>query len=149
VRQYMFRHCCVVCAFRLFFEKEKNMIMFLPVLGSIWILPSFLSFTPIFLGIYTTQEYLDLRKENPELCDFVPNTGKLRWKELLDFRIIILRVCCVTTHNLSLLLIWALLSKLRLSSTTVNTTWAYSVVAFASCCCKFHMYFEVFHNLPG
>lgn len=44
--------------------------------GSIWILPSFLSFTPIFLGIYTTQEYMERRRLDPELCDFVPNTGK-------------------------------------------------------------------------
>ncbi|XP_021963787.1 octopamine receptor beta-3R isoform X2 [Folsomia candida] len=44
------------------------------MIGSIWILPSFLSFTPIFLGIYTTEEYLELRRKNPELCDFVPNT---------------------------------------------------------------------------
>ncbi|ODM92991.1 Octopamine receptor beta-3R, partial [Orchesella cincta] len=44
------------------------------MIGSIWILPSFLSFTPIFLGIYTTQEYLEQRRQNPELCDFVPNT---------------------------------------------------------------------------
>ncbi|CAG7732430.1 unnamed protein product [Allacma fusca] len=44
------------------------------MIGSIWILPSLLSFTPIFLGIYTTEEYQKERAGNSELCEFVPNT---------------------------------------------------------------------------
>jgi len=53
-----------------------NFIIFLYP-GCIWILPSILSFMPIFLGVYTTDDYRERAAKNSELCEFVPNTGKL------------------------------------------------------------------------
>ncbi|XP_024936291.1 octopamine receptor beta-3R isoform X3 [Cephus cinctus] len=43
------------------------------MLGSAWLLPALISFIPIFMGWYTTQEHLDAMAENPHLCSFVVN----------------------------------------------------------------------------
>ncbi|KOX75759.1 Octopamine receptor beta-3R [Melipona quadrifasciata] len=43
------------------------------MLGSAWILPALISFIPIFMGWYTTQEHLDYMLKNPEVCSFVVN----------------------------------------------------------------------------
>nr|CCO13925.1 octopamine beta-type receptor 4 [Apis mellifera] len=43
------------------------------MLGSAWILPALISFIPIFMGWYTTQEHLDYMVKNPEVCSFVVN----------------------------------------------------------------------------
>ncbi|XP_076762093.1 octopamine receptor beta-1R isoform X3 [Xylocopa sonorina] len=43
------------------------------MLGSAWILPALISFIPIFMGWYTTQEHLDFMVENPAVCTFVVN----------------------------------------------------------------------------
>ncbi|XP_076644749.1 octopamine receptor beta-1R isoform X2 [Halictus rubicundus] len=43
------------------------------MLGSAWILPALISFIPIFMGWYTTQEQLDYMVKNPEICSFVVN----------------------------------------------------------------------------
>ncbi|XP_075210680.1 octopamine receptor beta-3R-like [Lycorma delicatula] len=43
------------------------------MLANVWILPALISFTPIFLGWYTTAENLQYRREHPEECNFVVN----------------------------------------------------------------------------
>ncbi|XP_076294475.1 octopamine receptor beta-1R isoform X2 [Lasioglossum baleicum] len=43
------------------------------MLGSAWVLPALISFIPIFMGWYTTQEQLDYMVKNPEVCSFVVN----------------------------------------------------------------------------
>ncbi|XP_076681780.1 octopamine receptor beta-1R isoform X3 [Andrena cerasifolii] len=43
------------------------------MLGSAWLLPALISFIPIFMGWYTTQEHLDYMAKNPEVCSFVVN----------------------------------------------------------------------------
>lgn len=43
------------------------------MLTNVWVLPALISFTPIFLGWYTTEEHLKFRKVNPEVCIFVVN----------------------------------------------------------------------------
>ncbi|XP_055551238.1 octopamine receptor beta-3R-like isoform X2 [Wyeomyia smithii] len=43
------------------------------MLANVWVLPALISFTPIFLGWYTTAEHLETLKDNPELCIFVVN----------------------------------------------------------------------------
>ncbi|KAL6254544.1 hypothetical protein P5V15_014597 [Pogonomyrmex californicus] len=43
------------------------------MLSSAWTLPALISFIPIFMGWYTTQQHLDLRRKNPQMCMFVVN----------------------------------------------------------------------------
>lgn len=43
------------------------------MLANVWILPALISFTPIFLGWYTTDSNLQYRRENPDECSFVVN----------------------------------------------------------------------------
>ncbi|XP_011263636.1 octopamine receptor beta-3R isoform X2 [Camponotus floridanus] len=43
------------------------------MLSSAWILPALISFIPIFMGWYTTQQHLDFRRKNPQICMFVVN----------------------------------------------------------------------------
>nr|XP_040223243.2 octopamine receptor beta-3R-like isoform X1 [Anopheles coluzzii]XP_040223244.2 octopamine receptor beta-3R-like isoform X1 [Anopheles coluzzii] len=43
------------------------------MLANVWVLPALISFTPIFLGWYTTAEHLAALKINPDLCIFVVN----------------------------------------------------------------------------
>ncbi|KAK9295888.1 hypothetical protein QLX08_009933 [Tetragonisca angustula] len=43
------------------------------MLGSAWILPALISFIPIFMGWYTTQDHLNYMVKNPEVCSFVVN----------------------------------------------------------------------------
>ncbi|XP_046993998.1 octopamine receptor beta-3R-like [Schistocerca americana] len=43
------------------------------MLANVWLLPALISFTPIFLGWYTTPEHQDFRRSNPEVCIFVVN----------------------------------------------------------------------------
>ncbi|XP_014467313.1 PREDICTED: octopamine receptor beta-3R-like isoform X2 [Dinoponera quadriceps] len=43
------------------------------MLGSAWILPALISFIPIFMGWYTTNEHLDFMVKHPEVCAFVVN----------------------------------------------------------------------------
>ncbi|XP_015523831.2 octopamine receptor beta-3R isoform X1 [Neodiprion lecontei] len=43
------------------------------MLGSAWLLPALISFIPIFLGWYTTQDHLDFLTSHPEVCGFVVN----------------------------------------------------------------------------
>uniref|UniRef100_A0A182LW99 G-protein coupled receptors family 1 profile domain-containing protein n=1 Tax=Anopheles culicifacies TaxID=139723 RepID=A0A182LW99_9DIPT len=43
------------------------------MLANVWVLPALISFTPIFLGWYTTAEHLAELKSNPDLCIFVVN----------------------------------------------------------------------------
>ncbi|KAF4526909.1 hypothetical protein B566_EDAN008352 [Ephemera danica] len=43
------------------------------MLANVWVLPALISFTPIFLGWYTTKEHLEFRKIHPEVCIFVVN----------------------------------------------------------------------------
>lgn len=44
------------------------------MLACCWVLPAILSFTPIFLGWYTTLDHEIFRKHNPNVCIFVVNT---------------------------------------------------------------------------
>jgi octopamine receptor beta len=43
------------------------------MIASVWVLPAFISFTPIFLGWYSTYEHLEWLKDNPSECIFVVN----------------------------------------------------------------------------
>ncbi|XP_058128874.1 uncharacterized protein LOC131287774 [Anopheles ziemanni] len=43
------------------------------MLANVWVLPALISFTPIFLGWYTTAEHLKAARTNPNLCIFVVN----------------------------------------------------------------------------
>lgn len=43
------------------------------MLANVWMLPALISFTPIFLGWYTTTEYLELQNDNPNECLFKAN----------------------------------------------------------------------------
>ncbi|XP_076396861.1 octopamine receptor beta-3R isoform X3 [Megachile rotundata] len=43
------------------------------MLCSAWMLPALISFVPIFMGWYTTDEHLKLLREHPEVCVFVTN----------------------------------------------------------------------------
>ncbi|XP_066582361.1 octopamine receptor beta-1R-like isoform X2 [Prorops nasuta] len=43
------------------------------MLGSAWVLPALISFFPIFMGWYTTEEHLKFVLKNPEICAFVVN----------------------------------------------------------------------------
>ncbi|XP_018349057.1 PREDICTED: octopamine receptor beta-3R-like isoform X2 [Trachymyrmex septentrionalis] len=43
------------------------------MLSSAWSLPALISFIPIFMGWYTTQQHLDFRRKNPQICMFVVN----------------------------------------------------------------------------
>ncbi|XP_018396501.1 PREDICTED: octopamine receptor beta-3R-like [Cyphomyrmex costatus] len=43
------------------------------MLSSAWTLPALISFIPIFMGWYTTQQHLDFRRKNPQICMFVVN----------------------------------------------------------------------------
>ncbi|KZC07699.1 Octopamine receptor beta-3R [Dufourea novaeangliae] len=43
------------------------------MLGSAWLLPALISFIPIFMGWYTTDEHLQFLTENPEVCVFTVN----------------------------------------------------------------------------
>lgn len=43
------------------------------MLANVWMLPALISFTPIFLGWYSTDEHLVWLKENPSECVFIVN----------------------------------------------------------------------------
>ncbi|XP_055315222.1 uncharacterized protein LOC129575510 isoform X2 [Sitodiplosis mosellana] len=43
------------------------------MLANVWLLPALISFTPIFLGWYTTTESLKYQSEHSDECIFVPN----------------------------------------------------------------------------
>lgn len=43
------------------------------MLANVWLLPALISFTPIFLGWYTTEEHQAARSQHPEMCTFEVN----------------------------------------------------------------------------
>ncbi|XP_067008101.2 octopamine receptor beta-3R-like [Anabrus simplex] len=43
------------------------------MLANVWILPALISFTPIFLGWYTTEDHQEFRRAHPNVCIFVVN----------------------------------------------------------------------------
>ncbi|XP_060829333.1 octopamine receptor beta-3R-like isoform X1 [Bombus pascuorum] len=43
------------------------------MLGSAWLLPALISFIPIFMGWYTTEEHLEELRKNPQVCKFEVN----------------------------------------------------------------------------
>ncbi|XP_055852577.1 octopamine receptor beta-3R-like [Episyrphus balteatus] len=43
------------------------------MLANVWVLPALISFTPIFLGWYTTKDHLEEMAKNPHACSFVVN----------------------------------------------------------------------------
>ncbi|KAG5673807.1 hypothetical protein PVAND_003823 [Polypedilum vanderplanki] len=50
---------------------NKRTVFFM--LANVWFLPALISFTPIFLGWYTTDENLEWMKDHPDECMFVVN----------------------------------------------------------------------------
>ncbi|XP_059609016.1 octopamine receptor beta-1R-like [Phlebotomus argentipes] len=45
------------------------------MLTIVWLSPALLSFVPIFLGWYTTQDNLEYLKHHPDVCEFTVNTS--------------------------------------------------------------------------
>ncbi|XP_057652998.1 octopamine receptor beta-3R-like [Diorhabda carinulata] len=43
------------------------------MLANVWVLPALISFTPIFLGWYTTDEHQHFRMNHPDVCNFITN----------------------------------------------------------------------------
>jgi hypothetical protein len=43
------------------------------MIANVWMLPALISFTPIFLGWYTTPEHQEFRRSNPHVCIFEVN----------------------------------------------------------------------------
>ncbi|CAH2097219.1 unnamed protein product [Euphydryas editha] len=43
------------------------------MLANVWLWPAFISFVPIFMGWYTTEQHRQLRKEHPDVCIFKTN----------------------------------------------------------------------------
>ncbi|CAG9833797.1 unnamed protein product [Diabrotica balteata] len=43
------------------------------MLANVWVLPALMSFTPIFLGWYTTNEHQEYRLTHPNNCSFITN----------------------------------------------------------------------------
>jgi len=43
------------------------------MIANVWVLPALISFTPIFLGWYTTPEHQEFRRSNPHVCIFEVN----------------------------------------------------------------------------
>uniref|UniRef100_A0A6P7F675 Octopamine receptor beta-3R-like n=1 Tax=Diabrotica virgifera virgifera TaxID=50390 RepID=A0A6P7F675_DIAVI len=43
------------------------------MLANVWVLPALMSFTPIFLGWYTTDEHQEFRSTHPNVCIFITN----------------------------------------------------------------------------
>jgi len=43
------------------------------MIANVWLLPALISFTPIFLGWYTTPEHQEFRRSNPDVCIFEVN----------------------------------------------------------------------------
>ncbi|XP_059608929.1 octopamine receptor beta-3R-like isoform X2 [Phlebotomus argentipes] len=43
------------------------------MLANVWLLPALISFTPIFLDWYTTEEHLRFMEEHPDTCIFIVN----------------------------------------------------------------------------
>lgn len=43
------------------------------MIANVWLMPASISFTPIFLGWYTTADHLEYRRDNPTMCTFVVN----------------------------------------------------------------------------
>ena len=43
------------------------------MIANVWVLPALISFTPIFLGWYTTPEHQEFRRSNPNVCVFEVN----------------------------------------------------------------------------
>ncbi|KAJ9589985.1 hypothetical protein L9F63_016903, partial [Diploptera punctata] len=43
------------------------------MIANVWVLPALISFTPIFLGWYTTSEHQEFRRSNPNVCVFEVN----------------------------------------------------------------------------
>lgn len=53
------------------------------MLTNVWMLPALISFTPIFLGWYTTADHLEFQRQHPTECLFKANKGKLEWVAIL------------------------------------------------------------------
>lgn len=55
------------------------------MLTNVWLLPALISFTPIFLGWYTTGDALKAQRENPNVCEFVANKTYAIISSLVSF----------------------------------------------------------------
>ncbi|XP_046382292.1 octopamine receptor beta-3R-like [Ischnura elegans] len=64
-------------------------------LGHVWTLPALISFTPIFLGWYTTAEHLAFRREHPLECGFVVNTAYALISSAVSFWVPALVMLCM------------------------------------------------------
>ncbi|XP_071440992.1 octopamine receptor beta-2R-like [Hetaerina americana] len=64
-------------------------------LGHVWALPALISFTPIFLGWYTTAEHLAFRRQHPDECAFVVNTPYALVSSAVSFWVPALVMLCM------------------------------------------------------
>lgn len=55
------------------------------MLTNVWLLPALISFTPILLGWYTTEDALKAQRENPNVCEFVANKTYAIISSLVSF----------------------------------------------------------------
>jgi len=61
---------------------ERTVFVFLVIA---WFSPIFISFVPIFLGWYTTEQNLSYRLEHPNECDFIVNMSFAIFSSLVSF----------------------------------------------------------------
>lgn len=55
------------------------------MLTNVWLLPALISFTPILLGWYTTEDALKAQRANPNVCEFVANKTYAIISSLVSF----------------------------------------------------------------
>ncbi|XP_063921632.1 octopamine receptor beta-2R-like isoform X2 [Zophobas morio] len=65
------RYIAIVKPLRYALSMTKTVVAFMLLVS--WISPAFLSFLPIFMGWYATEEHLKSRSEHPEMCEFKVN----------------------------------------------------------------------------
>ena len=92
-----FRYYAIVKPLKYPTRMTKRVVAFMMV--NVWLSPAFISFTPIFLGWYTTREHQLFREKHPNICDFKASfidffhlkslvAHKLCFKYINKFRII-------------------------------------------------------------
>lgn len=68
---YFFRYYAIVRPLEYPLNMTHRTVCFM--LANVWILPALISFTPIFLGWYTTAEHLKQISQHPDQCSFIVN----------------------------------------------------------------------------
>lgn len=69
--QFRFRYYAIVRPLEYPLYMTNRTVFFM--LANVWLLPALISFTPIFLGWYTTTESLRWQEEHTDSCIFVAN----------------------------------------------------------------------------